>query len=184
MAPTGRWATWRLGRELLAPTLVPRLMPEATRPIFPGLAGVLPGFGRQDPNDWGLGFELRDGKRPHWTGAHNSPGTFGHFGQSGSFLWVDPALGLACAGLAGQSFGEWAVQAWPALSDAVIAELAIGERRPRRSGTAGRNCGAHAVARGRCLRIVRRRYRRARRRPPDPGRRRAASPGYGVAGGG
>ena len=62
---------------------------------FPGLVGVLPGFGRQEPNDWGLGFELRDGKSPHWTGSRNSPRTFGHFGRSGTFLWVDPEAGLA-----------------------------------------------------------------------------------------
>lgn len=116
----------RLGRELLRPTLVPELMPEATRPVFPGLAGVLPGYGRQDPNDWGLGFELRDGKSPHWTGTRNSSRTFGHFGQSGSFLWVDPELGLACAALADRPFGDWAIAAWPALSDAVIAEFTGG----------------------------------------------------------
>ena len=62
---------------------------------FPGLSGVLPGYGKQDPNDWGLGFELRDGKAPHWTGARNSPRTFGHFGRAGTFLWVDPEAGLA-----------------------------------------------------------------------------------------
>jgi CubicO group peptidase (beta-lactamase class C family) len=63
----------RLGRELLTPTLVPALMPEAVRTAFPGLPGVLPGFGRQAANDWGLGFEIRAGKHPHWTGARNSP---------------------------------------------------------------------------------------------------------------
>jgi CubicO group peptidase (beta-lactamase class C family) len=110
------------GRELLDPTLVPALMPEATRPVFPGLTGVLPGFGRQNPNDWGLGFEIRDGKKPHWTGSGNSPATFGHFGQSGSFLWVDPEAGLACAGLADRAFGEWAIEAWPPLADAVLQE--------------------------------------------------------------
>jgi CubicO group peptidase (beta-lactamase class C family) len=114
----------RLGRELLRPTLVPDLMPDATRPVFSGLSGVLPGYGRQDPNDWGLGFELRDGKSPHWTGTRNSSRAFGHFGQSGSFLWVDPELGLACAALADRPFGDWAIAAWPALSDAVIAEFA------------------------------------------------------------
>jgi CubicO group peptidase (beta-lactamase class C family) len=113
----------RLGRELLAPTLVPELMREAAEVAFPGLAGVLPGFGRQDPNDWGLGFEIRDGKKPHWTGSANSPGTFGHFGQSGSFLWVDPAHGLACAGLSDSAFGGWAAEAWPPLSNAVVAEF-------------------------------------------------------------
>ena len=111
-----------LGRELLAPTLVPELMPEATQPVFPGLSGVLPGYGRQSPNDWGLGFELRDGKKPHWTGENNSPETFGHFGRSGTFLWVDPVAGLACACLTDRDFGEWSIEAWPPLSDAVLQE--------------------------------------------------------------
>jgi CubicO group peptidase (beta-lactamase class C family) len=112
-----------LGRELLRPRLIaPETMSEATQVQFPGLAGVLPGFGRQSPNDWGLGFELRDAKSPHWTGLTNSPTTFGHFGQSGSMLWVDPVAGLACASLADRNFGPWAAEAWPRLSDAVLAE--------------------------------------------------------------
>jgi CubicO group peptidase (beta-lactamase class C family) len=113
-----------LGRELLAPTLVAReTIAEATSVQFPGLVGVLPGFGRQEPNDWGLGFELRDGKSPHWTGARNSPRTFGHFGRSGTFVWVDPDAGIALACLTDLEFGDWAVTAWPALSDAVLVEL-------------------------------------------------------------
>jgi CubicO group peptidase (beta-lactamase class C family) len=113
-----------LGRELLAPTLVaPETLAEATTVQFPGLGGVLPGFGRQAANDWGLGFDLKDAKEPHWTGARNSPATFGHFGGSGTFLWVDPAAGVACASLTERAFGDWAKEAWPALSDAVLAEL-------------------------------------------------------------
>lgn len=111
-----------LGRQLLAPTLLGRdHARQATTVAFPGLSGVLPGFGPQDPNDWGLGFELRDRKQPHWTGRRNSPATFGHFGRSGSFLWVDPEAGVACAALSDGGFGDWAVQAWPALADAVLA---------------------------------------------------------------
>ncbi len=87
---------------------------------FPGLAGVLPGFGRQNPNDWGFGVEIRDGKSPHWTGRRNSAQTFGHFGQSGTFLWVDPVAGLVLAFLGDRPFGPWATSAWPALSDAVV----------------------------------------------------------------
>jgi CubicO group peptidase (beta-lactamase class C family) len=114
----------RLGRELLAPTLVaPETLAEATAVAFPGLVGVLPGFGRMDPNDWGLGFELRDEKQPHWTGGLNSPRTFGHFGQSGSFLWVDPGAELACACLCDRDFGDWAKAAWPRLADAVLDDL-------------------------------------------------------------
>jgi CubicO group peptidase (beta-lactamase class C family) len=114
-----------LGRQLLAPWLVaPGTLAVATSVQFPGLVGVLPGFGRQYPNDWGLGFELRDGKVPHWTGTRNSPATFGHFGRSGSMLWVDPVAGLACGSLADRPFGPWAVEAWPRLADAVLDEFA------------------------------------------------------------
>jgi CubicO group peptidase (beta-lactamase class C family) len=110
-----------LGRELLAPTLVtPATLAEATAVAFPGLAGVLPGFGRQDPNDWGLGPELRGTKAPHWTGSRNSPRTFGHFGQAGGFLWVDPDAGLACACLTDRPFGPWAAEVFPALADEVL----------------------------------------------------------------
>ena len=118
-------AVLALGRELLAPTLVAReTHDEATGVVFPGLDGVLPDYGRMTPNDWGLGFELRDAKSPHWTGNRNSPRTFGHFGGSGTFLWVDPVAGLACGCLTDLRFGEWAKKAWPALSDAVLAEAA------------------------------------------------------------
>jgi CubicO group peptidase (beta-lactamase class C family) len=115
----------RFGVELLAPTLVDRAtLAEARRVQFPGLAGVLPGVGRFDPLDWGLGLEPRDGKQPHWTGRRNSPATFGHFGGSGTFLWVDPEAGVVCCVLTDREFGDWALEAWPALSDAVLAELA------------------------------------------------------------
>ena len=115
----------RFARELLAPTLVAtETLDEATTVVFPGLDGVLPGFGRQSDNDWGLGFEIRDSKQPHWTGTRNSPRTFGHFGQRGSFLWVDPAVGVACVALTGLRFGDWAITAWPPFSDAVLAEYA------------------------------------------------------------
>jgi len=117
--------------ELLAPARIsPRLLGQAATVQFPGLAGVLPGFGRCEPNDFGLGFELRDAKTPHWTGARNSTSTFGHFGASGTFLWVDPGAGIALACLTDRAFGDWAKDAWPALSDAVLAERAQRHRRP------------------------------------------------------
>ncbi len=114
-----------LGRELLAPTLIAEeTLAEMTAVQFPGLGGVLPDFGRFDPMDWGLGVELKDGKDPHWTGTLTSPRTFGHFGGSGTFLWVDPEAGIACACLTNREFGAWAKEAWPRLSDAVLRELA------------------------------------------------------------
>ena len=110
--------------DLLVPATVSGQMhDEATAVQFPGLNGVLPGFGSQRPNDWGLGFEIRDGKSPHWTGSANSARTFGHFGQSGTFLWVDPVAELALMVLTDRKFGEWAHSVMPALSDEVLREF-------------------------------------------------------------
>jgi CubicO group peptidase (beta-lactamase class C family) len=115
----------RFARECLAPTLVAReTLAEATSVQFPGLAGVIPEMGRFDPNDWGLGFELRDEKPGHWSGTRASERTFGHWGGSGTFVWVDPERDLALACLTDLDFGDWAKEAWPTLSDAVLAEFA------------------------------------------------------------
>jgi CubicO group peptidase (beta-lactamase class C family) len=114
----------RIARELLAPTLIaPETLAEATTVQFPGLAGVIPEMGRFDPNDWGLGMELRDEKPGHWSGTRVSSRTFGHWGGTGTFLWVDPEAELALCVLTDREFGDWAKQAWPRLSDAVVDEL-------------------------------------------------------------
>ncbi|MHB1710460.1 MAG: serine hydrolase domain-containing protein [Acidimicrobiales bacterium] len=117
-----------LAAEWSAPTLISAgTHATASSVSFPGLPGVLPGFGRFDRCDWGLGVEIRGDKHPHWTGTSNSTSTFGHFGRSGSFLWIDPEARVACAGLADRAFGPWSVEAWPALSDAVLAEFGGGQ---------------------------------------------------------
>jgi CubicO group peptidase (beta-lactamase class C family) len=110
-----------LAGELLRPTVLSRTTAAlAYDVVFPGLKGVLPGVGTFDPLDWGLGVEIRDGKRPHWTGDRNSAATFGHFGGAGTFVWVDPAIDRALVCLTDREFGSWAMEAWPAFSDAVI----------------------------------------------------------------
>ncbi|HTX00551.1 MAG TPA: serine hydrolase domain-containing protein [Acidimicrobiales bacterium] len=110
-----------LAFQLLDPVVVdPETLRLASSTAFPELDGVLPGFGRQRPCPWGLGPEVRGGKSPHWTGSRNSPATFGHFGQTGTFLWVDPEAGVACAVLTDRAFGPWAATAWPALADEVL----------------------------------------------------------------
>jgi len=112
----------KLAAEWQRPRLVaPETLAEATSVQFPGLVGVLPDIGRMEPNDWGLGVEVRDAKQPHWTGSLNSPRTFGHFGGSGTFLWVDPEADVALACLTDLDFGPWALEAWPAVSDAVLS---------------------------------------------------------------
>lgn len=106
-----------------APVVGPALFAEAVTVQFPGLAGIVPGVGRYDPCDWGLGFELKDGKRRHWMGERRSPSSFGHFGASGCFVWVDPAAGVAAAAVTDRPFDAdgWAMRTWPAWSDQVAA---------------------------------------------------------------
>lgn len=115
--------------------LAAETMASLTTPSFPELAGVLPGYGKQDPNPWGLGVEIRGHKDPHWTSESNSPSTWGHFGQRGTFVWFDPDAGIGLVALTDRDFGPWAVDAWPALATAVLHEHARASRAPR--GTPG-----------------------------------------------
>lgn len=121
----GAWSTVEdmmvFARQLMRPTLVSaETMGDATRSHFPELGGVVPDLGRFEPNPWGLTFEIRGRKQPHWTGTRNSPETFGHFGGSGSFLWVDPSARVAAVAMTDREFGPWALEAWPPFSDAIL----------------------------------------------------------------
>lgn len=107
--------------ELMRPTLVSRdSWRRFATNAFGDLDGVVPGIGAQSPCPWGMGAEIRGLKKPHWTGDRNSAATFGHFGATGSFLWVDPVADVACAGLGSLDFGDWSLVAWPNLADAVL----------------------------------------------------------------
>ncbi|SDM27541.1 CubicO group peptidase, beta-lactamase class C family [Actinomyces ruminicola] len=109
-------------RELAAPTLVsPALAAAARRPVYPGLPGVLPGYGRQAANEFGLGLEIRGAKQPHWTAPTSSPETFGHFGQSGSFIWIDPVARRQAVFLGARPFSAVHRENWPALSAQLLA---------------------------------------------------------------
>lgn len=110
-----------MARELLTPTLVhPDTLAEATSCQFPELRGVVPGFGSFDPNPWGLGLEIRGHKHPHWTAPGNSPQTYGHFGATGTYMWIDPAVGLAAVAISGTPYGPWANEHWPVTNQAIL----------------------------------------------------------------
>src|SRR5699024_3659320 len=92
-----------------------------------GLAVILPGFGRQLNNDWGLGYEIRADKTPHWTAPEANPATFGHFGQSGGFVWVDPDARLVAAFLGDQPFqADVHGVVWPRLNAEILAARSPG----------------------------------------------------------
>lgn len=113
------------GYEMLHPTLISEDLAKQARTVqFPGLDGVLPGYGRHTNNDWGLGMEIRSAKNPHWTATSASEATFGHFGQSGSFLWVDPDAALIGAFLGDKDFSEQVHgKLWSVLNDEVYAAV-------------------------------------------------------------
>lgn len=114
----------RFAAELLDPTLVSAQTAQAARSIqFPGLDGFTPGYGKYRPNDWGLGPELKAAKNPHWTAPDHSPSTFGHFGQAGTFLWVDPVRRAAAVVLTDRPFGPWAKPLWSETNQGILAEL-------------------------------------------------------------
>jgi len=114
--------------EVMSPRLVsPGTRDEANRVHYPTLSGIVPGVGRYTRCPWGLGFEIRGDKSPHWTGAHNAPATFGHFGGAGTMFWIDPVADLGLVAFTDRRFDLWADEAltvWPQLSDAVIDEFA------------------------------------------------------------
>ena len=125
----------RLARDLMAPS--PTVLAASTRDLavtvaFPGLPGVLPGFGRHDDNSWGLGFEVRGTKSPHWSPDGASPRTFGHFGRSGSVWWVDPEVPVGLVSLAERPFGDWAPPLWRRLGDQVLERATAGHLQPSR----------------------------------------------------
>lgn len=131
-AAYGVWADLDDMVRWLGEMLRPRLIAsssyaEVVSPQYPALAGIVPDVGRFDPCPWGLGVEVRGDKAPHWTGRANSPGTFGHFGGSGTMMWADPAIDTGLVALTDRRFDEWRDEAllrWPELSDAVVAERA------------------------------------------------------------
>jgi beta-lactamase class C len=46
--------------------------------------------------EWGLGWEIKGNKRPHFSGELTSPETYGLVGASGTMVWADLRADLVC----------------------------------------------------------------------------------------
>lgn len=111
-------------QELLTPALLHETtVEEAFTVQFPELDGVVPGFGPQKTNEWGLGFEIRGIKGPHWTGRTMPADLVGHFGVAGTYLWAHPPTGRAMVALTDRDFGDWAKPLWAETNDAIWGKL-------------------------------------------------------------
>ena len=80
-----------LARELAVPTLVSAETHEQAVSVqFAGLGGVLPATSGSIRVTGASAWRSAAASSPTGPVPRNSPSTFGHFGRSGSFVWVDP----------------------------------------------------------------------------------------------
>ena len=109
-------------RELLEPKLLSReTLAEAFSNQFGDLRGIVPGYGMHKPCPWGLGFEIKGEKSPHWTGDGMPADTVGHFGMAGTYLWG--ADGYAMVAPTDREFGDWAKPLWQETNTAIWESL-------------------------------------------------------------
>lgn len=109
----------RFAQELMTPTLLDSSYhAEFTTVQFPDLAGIVPGYGRFTPSLWGLGCQIR-GDHTHWLSDQQSEATYGHFGQAGSFIWIDPSVNVGAVFLGERPFGAWHKENWIKLNSAI-----------------------------------------------------------------
>ncbi len=73
-----------------------------------GSTACCPASGCSGPTTGGWASRSATANRRTGRGRRTRRRTYGHFGQSGTFLWVDPDAELALVVLTDRKFGEWA----------------------------------------------------------------------------
>ena len=111
----------------------PRRSPRRRRCSSPASSGCCPGSDGRTRTTGGSASSCATASHPTGRARATRRATFGHFGRSGTFLWVDPEAGLALGCLTDLAFGDWAADAWPRLSDAVVLRTGQIERPSRAS---------------------------------------------------
>ena len=105
--------------EVHSPSLLDPSTVEEMRSVqFPGLRGIVPGYGSFKDCTWGLGFEIH-GEKKQWMGGLPADAV-GHFGMSGTYLWV--AGDWAMVALTDRGFGEWCKPLWAESNTAIWEE--------------------------------------------------------------
>lgn len=109
--------------EVYSPRLLDPSTVEEMRSVqFPGLRGIVPGYGSFKDCTWGLGFEIH-GEKQQWMGGLPADAV-GHFGMSGTYLWV--AGDWAMVALTDRDFGEWCKPLWAETNTAIWQECQAG----------------------------------------------------------
>jgi len=110
------------GRALLAEETVDEML----APQFGPLPGGVGGVGEWPDICWGLGFDVRGHREPHWSGTALSERAASHFGASGTLAWLDRERGLGLVVLANRGDvrpAGWR-EPWAELGAAVTAAAA------------------------------------------------------------
>lgn len=106
-------------REAQSPQLLASSTVDEMRSVqFPGLRGIVPGYGSFKDCTWGLGFEIH-GDKEQWMGSLPADAV-GHFGMSGTYLWV--AGDWAMVALTDRDFGDWCKPLWAETNTAIWEE--------------------------------------------------------------
>lgn len=113
VADVEKFAAEALEPQLLHPATVQEVFTEQ----FPELDGVVPGYGMMRPSHWGIGFAIFGGGndlKPArlWFGDNMPADVAGHFGQSGTFMWLHQETKRAAIVLTDRDFGQWAKPLW------------------------------------------------------------------------
>jgi beta-lactamase class C len=94
-----------------AMTAVQFAPPDAAASIAPDLRDIAV---REHPLaavPWGIGWEVKGGKRPHLSGELTSDATYSHLGATGTMVWADPQTDVACVLLTNRTYASgWATE--------------------------------------------------------------------------
>jgi CubicO group peptidase (beta-lactamase class C family) len=108
------------------PLLAPETFDEMAAVQFPGIAGGIESFQTWEVADWSLGCDVRDHKRPHWTGGRAAPSTLSHFGASGTLFMADYEAGVGLVALANRgTYSGWPMRPghWQDLCDSLYERV-------------------------------------------------------------
>jgi CubicO group peptidase (beta-lactamase class C family) len=109
-----------------AMTTVQCAPPDAPADLAPGQRDAAARTPPLSAVEWGIGWEIKGTKQSHRSGDLTSPATYGHAGATGTMVWADPDLDVACVLLTNRTL----VSGWTTerrrqslFSNAVVAAL-------------------------------------------------------------
>jgi beta-lactamase class C len=101
-----RLGSGTIGNEAAKPLLSPATVeamttiqfapPDAPTTVAPELRDVAPPNPLRPTVPWGIGWEVKGGKRQHPSGELTSDATYSHLGATGTMVWADPHADVAC----------------------------------------------------------------------------------------